>query len=353
MNFSTDATGRSSSQTPPKIPGQIFLWIAVSIFAASGAVARRLTELGAQHSVGGHNPISFCNVLFVGNLCALLVMIPLHRKDLTPAVFKRLTRQDWLAMLAVAVLAGALAPALFLLALTLTMVNNVTLVSRIEPLLTLLLSVWLLRERVTGLEVFGAIVSFLGVLVTVALQGVAGGGMGFLVTGDTGRAELMTAIAAIALAVANVISRSRLTNLPTGTFGVVRTALGTVIFFCIALSLYGPQHFAEAFSPFLWQWMLLYGTLIVVVGQSSWLIGLKRTSASEASLVEAFNPIGAVVAAYLILAEAPTMAQWVGGAVIVAGLALSLFGTYRRSQEAQPMGETKQMAVASSSFRGM
>lgn len=33
MNFSTDAMGHSSSQTPPRFPGQIFLWIAVSIFA--------------------------------------------------------------------------------------------------------------------------------------------------------------------------------------------------------------------------------------------------------------------------------------------------------------------------------
>lgn len=350
MTLSTNPANDLSPQAPPNVPGRLFLWIAVAIFAASGAVSRKLTELGTRHPVDGRNPISFCNLLFVGNLCALLVMVPLYRKQLTPDVFRQLTRQDWLSMLAVAVLAGALAPALFLSALSMTMVNNVTLVSRIEPLLTLLLSIWLLRERTTVWEVLGAIVSFVGVLVTVVLQGMAEGGMSAFAAGDASKAELMTAIAAIALAVASIISRSRLGRIQIGTFSVVRTAVGTVIFFFIALGVYGPHHFIDFFSPFLWQWMLLYGTLIVVLGQSLWLVGLKRTGLAEASLVEAFNPVGALLAAYLILAEAPTEAQWIGGGIILCGIVLSLFGVRSRSQMPKAMPEN--MAIGSS-FRGI
>lgn len=48
--------------------------------------------------------------------------------------------------------------------------NNVILVGRLEPLLTLALSVWLLRERVNIWEFFGAIAAFVGVILTIILQ---------------------------------------------------------------------------------------------------------------------------------------------------------------------------------------
>ena len=72
---------------------------------------------------------------------------------------------------AVALLSGALAPGVLFDALSRTMVNNVVLVGRIEPPLTLALAVWLLGERTNGWEVAGAIVAFGGVVVTVVLQG--------------------------------------------------------------------------------------------------------------------------------------------------------------------------------------
>ncbi|WP_127080956.1 hypothetical protein [Dulcicalothrix desertica] len=50
-------------------------WSAVLIFGAANSVTRKLTEIGANNFVDGKNPISFCNVLFVSNLCALLVLI--------------------------------------------------------------------------------------------------------------------------------------------------------------------------------------------------------------------------------------------------------------------------------------
>jgi di/tricarboxylate transporter len=56
--------------------------------------------------------------------------------------------------------------------------------------------------------------------------------------------------------------------------GIFRTGLGSIVFFIFAIILYGSGHFAEMFSPFLWQWMLIYGGMIVVVGQSLWIIRL-------------------------------------------------------------------------------
>lgn len=115
-----------------------------------------------------------------------------------------------------------------------------------------------------------------------------------------------------------------------GIFSIYRTALGTVIFFFTALLLYGQNHFMDVFSPFLWKWMLIYGPVIVVVGQSCWIAGLRATSVSQASLIGSFTPVAAVIAAYFILGQVPTLAQYIGGFVILIGIVLSQLGILRK-----------------------
>jgi drug/metabolite transporter (DMT)-like permease len=313
-----------------KIPGQTFLWLAIAIFGASSAVTRKLTEIGAQHFMGGRNPISLCNVLFVGNLCALLLLVMIHWRQLNQTTLRRLSRKEWVSLVIVALLSGALAPGLIFQALSETAVNNVVLVGRLEPPLTLALSVWILRERVNGWEVVGAIAAFFGVALTIILQPPTAAMM-TMGTFSIGAGELLAVAGAVALATSAIISKKRLARVPLGLFSTVRTALGTVIFFCLALLLYGRNHFMEVLSPFLWQWMLLYGAVIVVVGQSFWLTGLRSSSLSMASSIASFTPIVGILAAYFILGEAPTQAQCIGGSVVLLGILLSQFGIRHRS----------------------
>lgn len=308
-----------------RTPGQAYLWLAVLIFGASSAVTRKITEIGAQHFVGGQNPISLCNVLFVGNLCALLVLLLIHRQHWNRRTLEQLARREWVSLAIVAILSGALAPGLIFQALALIPVTNVVLVGRLEPPVTLALSLWLLRERVNRWEIMGAIAAFIGVALTILLQPVNEPLMqmgGFHI----GLGELLAVLGAIALAISTIIGKKRLSRVPIGIYSTVRTGLGTVIFFMFALILYGQEHFAGVFSPFLWQWMLLYGIIIVVVGQSFWLAGLRASSVSTASLIGSFVPLAGILAAYLILGEVPTRAHYIGGSVILLGLLLSQVG---------------------------
>ncbi len=312
-----------------KIPGQTYLWLAILIFGASSAVTQKLTEIGADHFIDGRNPISLCNVLFVGNLCALLVLIVIYRQQLNQATLKQLSGKQWVGLIAVAILAGALAPGLIFQALSLTSVNDVVLIGRLEPALTLAFSVWFLGERVNVWAVVGAIAAFVGVVLTIVLQPPAANMLnmgGFSV----GMGELLTAAAAVALAATTIIGKKQLSRVPLGFYSIFRTALGTAIFFFLALILYGNDHFKDAFSPFLWQWMLLYGALIVVVGQSFWVAGLRASTVSEASLVASCTPIMGILPAYLILGETPNLAQYIGGSVILVGICLSQIGIQRK-----------------------
>jgi drug/metabolite transporter (DMT)-like permease len=229
------------------IPPIAYLWIAIAIFASSSSVTRKIIELGQTHLVHGRNPISLCNILFVGNICAFLVMGSVFHRDWRLDRIRQLRRVHWLSLTFVAILSGALAPAMIVTALDKTTVTNVVLIGRLEPPLTLALGIWLLRARVNFWTIVGSIVSFIGVAVTVFLaqpdRFVNMMGIHF------GTGELLVAGGALCLSIATTINQMHLRGIPFGIVSGYRTFLGTIIFFCLAISLYGSEHFAEAFSP--------------------------------------------------------------------------------------------------------
>lgn len=288
-------------------------------------------DIGSQHLINGRNPIAFCNVLFVGNICALTILVAIYHHQLKLSTLKKLSRKDLIGLTTVAILSGALAPALLFSALESTTVNNVILIGRIEPPLVLALSVLLLKVRVNLWVVAGALLSFLGVALTVFWHP-PGVKMVQMMGLQIGRGEVMIAGAAISAAIASIISQVTLQKVPLGLFNVVKTTLSTIIFFVVAIQLFGVKHFADVFSPFVWKWMILYSAVIVVGGQLCWFAGLRKSHASEISLASSFNPIAGILMAYLVLREVPTTAQYIGGAVIIIGIILNQIGITKQSR---------------------
>jgi drug/metabolite transporter (DMT)-like permease len=148
---------------------------------------------------------------------------------------------------------------------------------------------------------------------------------------QVGLGELMAVSGAICLSIATIVAKKHLTHVPLGIHNTVRTGLGTIVYFGLVLWMYGFDHFMGVLSPFLWQWMLLYGTTIVVIGQSLWNAGFRNSSIATASLIGSFAPIVGILAAYLILDEVPTRAQYIGGMIILLGLFLSQVGIRART----------------------
>jgi drug/metabolite transporter (DMT)-like permease len=66
-------------------------------------------------------------------------------------------------------------------------------------------------------------------------------------------------------------------------------------------------------------------------------MGLKSSGASDVSLASSFSPIAGILAAYLILGEAPTMAQYIGGSLIIVGILLNQIGAVRLAAQTVPV----------------
>ncbi|MEM9149274.1 MAG: DMT family transporter [Cyanobacteria bacterium P01_F01_bin.3] len=337
--------------------GRLYLMIAILIFGAASAVTRKLTDIGANNLIDGRNPISFCNVLFVGNLCALIIFIILNQRQWRVSILKRIRPQQWLTLSMVAVISSAVVPSLIFTALTITSVNNVILIGQLDTPLALGLSVWFLGDRINKWVVYGAILSFIGVALTVLIQPESEDVMMSAMGIQIGLGELLVLLAALLKAIANTVSRISLRQIPLGIFNVYRMFVGTVFFFCATFILLGPSHFMDVTAGFVWRWMLLYGAVIVVGSQLAWFKGISMSSASEISFATAFNPLAGILAAYLILGEVPTLGQYVGGAVILAGIALNQVGVQRlqSSAMASAMDEPKPKQALSESvgFEGV
>lgn len=54
--------------------------------------------------------------------------------------------------------------------------------------------------------------------------------------------------------------------------------------------------------------------------------GLKNATSTELNLASLLNPIAAIVMGYLILGEAPTLAQYLGGSLLFVGIVLGFIG---------------------------
>lgn len=303
------------------IPGPALVWVSIFIFAASNSIVVLLVDIGAAHPIDGRNPISFCNLLFVGNLCAFVTLAIIFRNSWSIEALRVLTAVDWISLFVLSVLSGAFAPTLVFMALESTSVTNVLLMGRIEPPLFLLLSTILFKAKVGRWEFAGTAITVIGAVAIFWLQ-VRFDPMAF------GKGEVYAALAAIALVVAALLGGKFLKRVPLGVFIVIRTGIGTVFFFFVVLYLFDAEHFQDAFSPFLWQWMLVYGAIIIVAGQISWFKGIATTSPALISLANSFTPVAGVLFAIALLGETPNMAVVIGGGIIVFGIAVAQLGPF-------------------------
>lgn len=325
-----------------KVPPKAWIWISILIAAASNSVVVKIQQLGACHPTShGVNPISYCNLLFAGSVVAFTTLLILRPKQIRPVKLREFSLLEWIVTIIAASLAGGVAPILLFEALSEANVTGVVLVQTIEIPLVLLLAWILYRERSGWVAILGGMVAFGGVFLTAWYGN--GGKLAL------GHGEMMAILGTVAAVLATQLSRKVMERMSPVLFGVVRNFLGIFLFAAIVLWYFGPGHFTDIFSPYLWAWTLVYGSLIVVVGQLSWFRGISSVSAAEIALAAAFTPVAGVAFAWLLLGEHPSKGQWIGGIVIMAGVLLNLVGERLHGVPEVPMEEN----VSGSVFRGI
>lgn len=198
-------------------------------------------------------------------------------------------------------------------ALHYTSPTNASLISALNPGLIVLCSLFLLREKISWIQVLGLIFSLLGVFLVLT-----GGHLGQILQTEYNRGDLIMIIAIVVWTLYSVLGK-RLTNIPPITATAASALFGTIIMAPFAI--YEGINIAKI-SP-----VAVTGILYMVIFPSIgsfvlWNMCIREVGASRAGIFLNFIPIFTAIISW-VLGEKITAAQVCGGLLVFIGVYLT------------------------------
>lgn len=290
-------------------------------------------------SKGTQTPISFCNVLFMGNLCAALTVgtwfgwRPIFQdwQSLEPRIKIGLFINGGLA---------ALLSSLIFVGLAYTSVTNAVLLGRLGPVIYALVGTLILGRKIQRFEWIGFSLIIVGVLAIVLKTSAF----------QINRGDLLILLSAVVYAASSTLGKlmlSQQTNLQMIVFS--RNFISSIIFFVIANLVFGPEHFTDVLAGQLWIVMLVYALIIIVLAQFLWYAALEKLSSQTVGKWTALSPVFGVSYAFLLNGERPSVAQLLAFLVIMTGIVVTSFNRpLSRPMEVNEMADGSESCISTS-----
>jgi drug/metabolite transporter (DMT)-like permease len=249
------------------------------------------------------------NVVAVSIL--ILAAAALASRRGTPIFVLPARSRDWLALLAIGVLGGGLAFALFFLGLAQTSAAAAAFVQKTLVIWVAVLAVAVLRERFTVWH--AAAIALLVAGQTVVGSPAIGLGGG----------EALVLLATLLWSVEVVIVKRTLPRVPTLTVACARLGIGVLVLLACVVA-FGLGGRIANVSPAGWAWTALTGAVLSAY-VVTWYAALARASAIDVTAVLVFGAVitaltGAAVSGTLPLATAPALLLITAGVLLVARL---------------------------------
>ena len=261
-------------------------------------------------------PVSFCNVLFVGNSCASLVV--LSRFGVTPiaADLRKVSGKLLLGLIANGCLA-ALLSALIFSALRFTSVTNTVLLGRLGPVIYAIVGAVLFGTKIRKPEWVGFGLIVAGVLV-MSLQNA----MFQFSIGD-----LLIIASSFVYAASATLSKTMLSGQCSLRLVVFsRNFVSAFAFATVAIYLFGPMHFQDVLTGSLWIVMAVYALFVIVLSQFAWFAALRKLDTTTVAKWTVLSPVFGITYAFLINGERPSMTQIAAFAIILLGVSIANLG---------------------------
>lgn len=259
-------------------------------------------------------PVSL--VVFIESALVIILWLPLliwKRQELS-----QLDVKDWTAFFFVALFGGALGTMAITKALFYVHFVNlsiVVLIQKLQPLFAIVFATLFLKERPGKMFYFWAFTAVIGsYLIVFGMQ------TPNLATGDkTPVAAFFALVAAMSFAASTVISKRALrkTSFYIGTY--LRFFITTMIMLVIALSQKSLIHMTDVSLK---QWGVFILILFTSGGTAIFIYyyGLKRISASVATICELAFPLTAVILEFVIRKNLMNFWQWIGALILLLAI---------------------------------
>ncbi len=246
----------------------------------------------------------------VGSLC-LTTYVAWTRSRGAP--LPRPARRDWGPLVVI----GVLWYAVYMIALNAGELRvdagTASMLVQISPILVSLLAAAFLGERFTPWLVVGMTLGFAGVVV-IALASEGDGKGGDLVGG------MLCVVAAAAYAVSLVLQKPLSARLPALEITWLACTIGAVVCLPFAGQLAGELKDAPASA--VW-WLIYLGVFPTAIAFTTYGFALKHMAASQLGVTTYLVPVITIVLALAFLGEVPPALAFVGGALALAGVAVT------------------------------
>lgn len=238
----------------------------------------------------------------------IVAALVLTRKYLQFKVFKK---HEYVMIFVIGALVSAAGPILFIIGLSQSTATNSVLLGKSEALMTSVLAIMLLKEKVSSKQLIGALLMSVGIIL-IATRGFA---EGFIFS----RGDLLILLSALFYSFGNVAVKRFFSHHPPELLVALRNLSGASVLFTLSFFILGPNTVSSFVSkPSLP--ILLTMVLTVTLGQYLWYLALELTTATNVSLINLSSPIMSVFYAAIFLGETLFEYQILGGIFIVIGM---------------------------------
>ncbi|HLD21718.1 MAG TPA: DMT family transporter [Patescibacteria group bacterium] len=252
-------------------------------------------------------------VVFWEHLLGLIVLLPLC--VISIRAFKKLTKKQWISIIVVSLLSGALGTMFYTKALAQVQFmpfSVVVLLQQLQPLFAISAAGLLLKEPITKKFLLLAIVA----LIAAYLVSFPDMRVNFATGKGTAFAALLAIGAAASWGASTALSKYTLKKTSFLHVTAARFAFTPLFAFLIIL-LTSDMPALGAVTVFQWKYLLAITFSTGLMALAMYYFGLQRIPASRSTILELTWPISAILVGYFFLHESLTVTQWIGSIVLI------------------------------------
>ncbi len=253
------------------------------------------------------HPITFNAIRYVISSITMMTVLKARGENL------RIEREDVGGILGLGFLANTLYPFIFVLGLDKTKAGNAALLMALSPVFAFLIGVAMKRERFVPGVLTGIILSLAG---AAAIVGFGSSKVSF--TG-AGAGDLLMIAAAVCWGWQSAASTRFLPKYGAVRLTVSLMVAGTAFMLPLSIPWLAAQNF-RPIPPRAWFGLGYSALLSITYSYFVWAYALSRIGVSHTSIFNNVTPIVAVLAGWLLLGEQPSLSQFGGVVLVLAGV---------------------------------
>jgi drug/metabolite transporter (DMT)-like permease len=261
------------------------------------------------------NEIPPLTLTFFRFILAFIVVLPLGVKEWKNN--RDLWKKEWKALLALSLTGLVLFNTLVYLSLNYTTSVNAAIVESSTPIFALLLGFIFFKERFSRIQLFGVVLSLIGVFSVITK-----GSIEVILNLSFNPGDLTMLLAMIVWAIYSIFVKQHNSKFPI--YGGLLVMIVLSFIFLIPMAAFEYEEVTSiTWSPSIIIGLLYLGIFPSVIALIAWNTAVNKIGPSQASIFLNFIPVFTMIGAVLFLGEAIKVLQILGALMVISGVMIT------------------------------